>query len=71
MASSAAQSSSASRSSIHLSIHTLISNLSSFLTVKFLGENFLIWKSQLHTVIKAYNLDHMLDGSEDPPSQFL
>lgn len=39
--------------------------------MKLSADNYLIWKSQFLTAIKAYRLQYMLDGSQIAPAQFL
>lgn len=46
----------------------LISNLSSFITVKLGSSNFLIWKNQFQNILRATNLFGYVDGSTSKPS---
>ncbi|KAH7858555.1 hypothetical protein Vadar_025238 [Vaccinium darrowii] len=46
----------------------LISNLSSFITVKLDSSNFLIWKNQFQNILCATNLFGYVDGSTSKPS---
>lgn len=50
------------------SIQSLIFNLSFVITIKFNGENFLLWKSQFQAILRAYQLQYMINASFDSPS---
>lgn len=54
-----------------VNLQHLISNLSLLLTIKLKNDNFLVWKSQFLTVIRAHRLQFLLDGTKQPPSEFV
>ncbi|CAL5334355.1 unnamed protein product [Camellia sinensis] len=55
-------------SSFPSNLTLLIYNLSSFITVKLDGTNFIIWQSQLSNILQATNLLGYVDGSVTCPS---
>ncbi|XP_028092800.1 uncharacterized protein LOC114292993 [Camellia sinensis] len=57
-----------SMSSIPSNLSLLISNLSSFITVKLDASNFLIWKNQTQNILKATDLLGIVDGTSPCPS---
>lgn len=52
-------------------LKSLISNITSLLTVKLNGKNFLLWRSQFLTTIRAHRLLYILSKSGVAPPEFL
>ncbi|KAF8390541.1 hypothetical protein HHK36_025068 [Tetracentron sinense] len=55
----------------HPSSHSLpslnLSNLTNFLTVKFNGMNYLVWRNQVHPILISQDLFRFVNGSQPPP----
>ena len=54
-------------SSLPANLVLLINNLNSFVTIKLNSTNFLIWKSQFQSILRATNLIGYVDGSSPCP----
>lgn len=52
-------------------LQSLISNITSLLTVKLNEENFLLWRSQFLTAIRAHRLLYILSESDSIPNEFI
>ncbi|GMP41149.1 hypothetical protein CsSME_00011345 [Camellia sinensis var. sinensis] len=66
-----ADSSSCASPSLPSNLTLLISNLSSFVTVKLDSTNYIIWKNQMQNILRATKLIGFVDGSNDCPSPTL
>ncbi|GMP89176.1 hypothetical protein CsSME_00040856 [Camellia sinensis var. sinensis] len=66
-----ADSSSYASPSIPSNLTLLISNLSSFVTVKLDSTNYIVWKNQMQNILRATKLIGFVDGSIDCPSSTL
>lgn len=53
-----------------ISIKSFVSNITSLLSVKLNHENYLIWRAQILTTIRAYQLEFLIDSTHDIPSEF-
>ncbi|XP_028121922.1 uncharacterized protein LOC114319121 [Camellia sinensis] len=60
-----ASSSSSSLPALPLNLTLLISNLNALVTTKLDSTNYIVWKSQLHNILKATKLLGYIDGSEN------
>ena len=49
----------------------LLSNMSNLKSVKLDSTNFIVWKHQLSSILKAYSMIDFVDGTIQSPSQFL
>uniref|UniRef100_A0A2N9GG32 Integrase catalytic domain-containing protein n=1 Tax=Fagus sylvatica TaxID=28930 RepID=A0A2N9GG32_FAGSY len=49
----------------------LLSNMSNLMSVKLDSTNFIVWKHQLSTILRAYSMIDFVDGTIQSPSQFL
>ena len=49
----------------------LLSNMSNLMSVKLDSTNFIVWKHQLSSILKAYSMIDFVDGSVPSPTQFL
>ena len=49
----------------------LLSNMSNLMSIKLDSLNYMVWKLQLTTILKAYSLIDHIDGSVQKPSQYL
>ena len=61
------QASSMESSAIPSNLNILLSNLSSLVTVKLDGSNFVIWKNQIQNLLRATDLLSIVDGSKKCP----
>ncbi|GMP95877.1 hypothetical protein CsSME_00044756 [Camellia sinensis var. sinensis] len=50
-------------------LSVLLSNLSSLVTVKLDGTNFIVWKGQLQNILRATDLLKIVDGSFPCPAK--
>uniref|UniRef100_A0A2N9HY44 CCHC-type domain-containing protein n=1 Tax=Fagus sylvatica TaxID=28930 RepID=A0A2N9HY44_FAGSY len=49
----------------------ILSNMSNLMSVKLDSSNFIVWKHQLSSILKAYSMIDFVDGTVPSPSQFL
>jgi hypothetical protein len=49
----------------------ILSNMANLMSVKLDSSNFIIWKHQLSSILKAYFMIDFVDGTVPSPSQFL
>ena len=49
----------------------VLSNMSNLMSVKLDSSNFIVWKHQLSSILKAYSMIDFVDGTVPSPSQFL
>jgi hypothetical protein len=49
----------------------LLSNMSNLMSVKLDSSNFIVWKHQLSSILKAYSMIDFVDGTVPSPSRFL
>uniref|UniRef100_A0A2N9HEG5 Retrotransposon Copia-like N-terminal domain-containing protein n=1 Tax=Fagus sylvatica TaxID=28930 RepID=A0A2N9HEG5_FAGSY len=49
----------------------ILSNMSNLMSVKLDSSNFIVWKHQLSSILKAYSMIDFFDGTVPSPSRFL
>jgi hypothetical protein len=49
----------------------LLSNMSNLMSVKLDSTNFIVWKHQLSSILKAYSMIDFVDGTIPSPNRFL
>ena len=49
----------------------LLSNMSNLMSVKLDSTNFIVWKHQLSSILKAYSMIDFVDGTVPSPTRFL
>ena len=49
----------------------LLSNMSNLMSVKLDSTNFIVWKHQLSSILKAYSMIDYVDGTVPSPTRFL
>ena len=49
----------------------LLSNISNLVSVKLNQNNYVLWKYQITSILKAYNILGFVDGTQSSPAQFL
>ena len=49
----------------------ILSNMSNLMSVKLDSSNFIVWKHQLSSILKAYSMIDFVDGTVPSPSRFL
>jgi hypothetical protein len=49
----------------------ILSNMANLMSVKLDSSNFIVWKHQLSSILKAYSMIDFVDGTIPSPSQFL
>jgi transposase InsO family protein len=49
----------------------ILSNMSNLMSVKLDSSNFIVWKHQLSSILKAYSMIDFVDGTIPSPSRFL
>jgi hypothetical protein len=49
----------------------LLSNMANLMSVKLDSTNFIVWKHQLSSILKAYSMIEFVDGTVQSPSRFL
>uniref|UniRef100_A0A2N9H369 CCHC-type domain-containing protein n=1 Tax=Fagus sylvatica TaxID=28930 RepID=A0A2N9H369_FAGSY len=49
----------------------VLSNMSNLMSVKLDSSNFIVWKHQLSSILKAYSMIDFVDGTVPSPSRFL
>ena len=49
----------------------LLSSMSNLMPVKLDNTNFIVWKHQLSSILRAYSMINFVDGTIQSPSRFL